>query len=200
MSFVAKHRFINSIVLARVALLAGLVLAILLATAAVAGASEGEERRINTANVTKSTEIEPVAEDEPVGETQDHEEGVVERPGGGVGDDGFVIEDGISGDDPFHKEGDSADDDGAGKTEADEEHDDDTEPAEEGKDDHAEEGKDAEEGAGEHGEEGEEGEEEVHHPAWMIPGWQSIFTILAVVYFALGVTILPRIMAKEEDH
>ncbi len=199
MSFVAKHRFINSIVLARVALLAGLVLAILLATAAVAGASEGEERRINTANVTKSTEIEPVAEDEPVGETQDHEEGVVERPGGGVGDDGFVIEDGISGDDPFHKEGDSADD-GGGKTEADEEHDDDTEPAEEGKDDHAEEGKDAEEGAGEHGEEGEEGEEEVHHPAWMIPGWQSIFTILAVVYFALGVTILPRIMAKEEDH
>lgn len=43
-----------------------------------------------------------------------------------------------------------------------------------------------------------EGEESGHSPAWMIPGWQSIFTALAVIYFSLGVTLLPRIMAKEE--
>ena len=54
--------------------------------------------------------------------------------------------------------------------------------------------------AGEHGEEaiGEEGEGGGHAPAWMIPGWQSIFAVLAVVYFGLGVTLLPFIMAKEE--
>ena len=52
----------------------------------------------------------------------------------------------------------------------------------------------------ESGEEHEEEEEEVHHPAWMIPGWQSIFTVLAVGYFALGVTFLPKIMAKEEHN
>jgi len=46
---------------------------------------------------------------------------------------------------------------------------------------------------GEHAEEG-------HHPAWMIPGWQSIFTLLAVGYFALGVTFLPKIIAKEEHN
>ncbi len=45
-----------------------------------------------------------------------------------------------------------------------------------------------------------EHEGEVHHPAWMIPGWQSIFTVLAVGYFALGVTFLPKIMAKEEHN
>lgn len=54
--------------------------------------------------------------------------------------------------------------------------------------------------AGENGEEaiGEEGEGGGHAPAWMVPGWQSIFTVLAVVYFGLGVTLLPFIMAKEE--
>ncbi len=44
----------------------------------------------------------------------------------------------------------------------------------------------------------EEGEEGGHHVAWMVPGWQSVFTVLAVVYFGLGVTLLPFIMAKEE--
>lgn len=65
-----------------------------------------------------------------------------------------------------------------------------------------------EEGHGEVKAEGEaghgavEGEatEEAHHPAWMIPGWQTIFTILAVAYFALAVAVLPRVMAKEEHH
>lgn len=54
--------------------------------------------------------------------------------------------------------------------------------------------------AGGHEEEasGEEGEEGGHHVAWMVPGWQSVFTVLAVVYFGLGVTLLPFIMAKEE--
>ncbi len=45
---------------------------------------------------------------------------------------------------------------------------------------------------------GEEGEEGGHQVAWMVPGWQSVFTVLAVVYFGLGVTLLPFIMAKEE--
>lgn len=59
-----------------------------------------------------------------------------------------------------------------------------------------------EEGKAGHGDDagGGEGAEEAHHPAWMIPGWQSIFTLFAVAYFALAVTILPRIMAKEEHH
>ncbi len=60
----------------------------------------------------------------------------------------------------------------------------------------------AEEVEGEHAEEveGEHAEEGGHHaPAWMVPGWQTIFTVLGVVYFGLGVTLLPFIMAKE-DH
>jgi len=50
----------------------------------------------------------------------------------------------------------------------------------------------------EHGEEEEHGGEEEHHPAWMFPGWQTVFAILAVGYFVLAVTYLPKIMAKEE--
>ncbi len=54
----------------------------------------------------------------------------------------------------------------------------------------------------EHGEEAGGGEHggEAHHPAWMIPGWQSIFSALAVVYFGLALKFLPKIMAKEEHH
>lgn len=54
----------------------------------------------------------------------------------------------------------------------------------------------------EHGEEAGGGEHggEVHHPAWMIPGWQSIFSALAVVYFGLALKFLPKIMAREEHH
>lgn len=55
-----------------------------------------------------------------------------------------------------------------------------------------------EEGGHEEEAAGEEGEEGGHHVAWMVPGWQSVFTVLAVVYFGLGVTLLPFIMAKEE--
>lgn len=71
-------------------------------------------------------------------------------------------------------------------------------------DEHGEEieGEHAEEAEGGHAEEaeGEAAEEGGHHaPAWMVPGWQTIFTVLGVVYFGLGVTLLPFIMAKE-DH
>jgi hypothetical protein len=45
---------------------------------------------------------------------------------------------------------------------------------------------------------GESEHEEEHHPSWQITGWQSIFTVLAAIYFGLGVTLLPHIMAKEE--
>jgi hypothetical protein len=38
------------------------------------------------------------------------------------------------------------------------------------------------------------------HPAWMVPGWQAVFALLAVGYFALAVTVLPRFVAKEEHH
>jgi hypothetical protein len=43
---------------------------------------------------------------------------------------------------------------------------------------------------------GEKAEE--HHPAWMVPGWQAGFALLAVGYFAFAVTVLPRFVAKEE--
>lgn len=41
-------------------------------------------------------------------------------------------------------------------------------------------------------------EKEAHHPVWMFTGWQTVFTILAVLYYAIAVKILPLIMAKEE--
>jgi len=37
-------------------------------------------------------------------------------------------------------------------------------------------------------------------PWWMFPGWQTLFAALAVGYYALMVTFLPKIMAKEEGH
>jgi hypothetical protein len=42
------------------------------------------------------------------------------------------------------------------------------------------------------------GEKEEAHPAWMVPGWQAGFALLAVGYFAFAVTVLPRFVAKEE--
>ena len=45
-----------------------------------------------------------------------------------------------------------------------------------------------------------EAEAEGHEPAWMIPGWQSIFAALAVAYYALAVFVLPKIMARSEEH
>lgn len=44
----------------------------------------------------------------------------------------------------------------------------------------------------------EESKEE--EASWKIPGWQSIFTALAVLFYGLMVTFLPKIMAKEEGH
>lgn len=43
-------------------------------------------------------------------------------------------------------------------------------------------------------------EEKEEEPSWKIPGWQSIFTALAVVFYALMLTVLPKIMAKEVEH
>ena len=62
----------------------------------------------------------------------------------------------------------------------------------------------ADQGEGEHEAGGEEkaaaeGEKEAHQPAWMFTGWQTVFTILAVLYYAIAVKILPLIMAKEEE-
>ena len=71
-----------------------------------------------------------------------------------------------------------------------------TDSTEEGS--HEEESEEAEDGHGGEEKAGENEGEEVHHAAWMIPGWQSIFSVLAVVYFGLMVTFLPRLMAKEE--
>lgn len=68
---------------------------------------------------------------------------------------------------------------------------------EESKPDSLSEGKGIREGEAE--EQGHEGEEE-HVPVWMIPGWQTIFALLAVGYYAFMVTYLPKIMAKEEGH
>lgn len=45
-----------------------------------------------------------------------------------------------------------------------------------------------------------EGEEKEEEPSWKIPGWQSIFTALAVAFYALMLTVLPKIMAKEVEH
>jgi len=47
--------------------------------------------------------------------------------------------------------------------------------------------------------EGEEAHEEEHHPVWMFTGWQTVFTIIAVGYFAMTIMLLPRIMAKDEE-
>lgn len=38
-----------------------------------------------------------------------------------------------------------------------------------------------------------------HHPAWMFPGWQSFFTFIGFALYAITTTLLPKIMAKEED-
>ena len=37
-------------------------------------------------------------------------------------------------------------------------------------------------------------------PWWMFPGWQTFFAALAVGYYALMLTFLPKVMAKEEGH
>lgn len=68
---------------------------------------------------------------------------------------------------------------------------------EEGKPDSLSEKKAIEEGEFE--EEGHEGEEE-HVPVWMFPGWQTVFALLGVGYYAFMLTYLPKIMAKEEGH
>ncbi|MDP1808082.1 MAG: hypothetical protein Q8L35_00910 [Actinomycetota bacterium] len=44
---------------------------------------------------------------------------------------------------------------------------------------------------------GKAGAEELK-PAWMFPGWQTLFAALAVGYYALMLKFLPKIMAKEE--
>jgi hypothetical protein len=46
----------------------------------------------------------------------------------------------------------------------------------------------------------EEAEGKEKEPSWKIPGWQSIFTALAVVFYGLMLTVLPKIMAKEVEH
>ena len=52
---------------------------------------------------------------------------------------------------------------------------------------------------GEAEETGKAGAEE-HVPVWMFPGWQTVFALLAVGYYAFMLTYLPKIMAKEEGH
>lgn len=61
---------------------------------------------------------------------------------------------------------------------------------------------------GEHEKEGKEGakhaeaEEEEEESAWRVPGWQTIFAILAVGYYiALSLNFLPKLATKDlEEH
>jgi len=63
---------------------------------------------------------------------------------------------------------------------------------------HAE-GEAAEEGH--EGEEGEHGGEEEHEEPWFmeIPGWQSVFTVLAIIYFAAIVTFVPKVLTDKSE-
>lgn len=159
----------------RLAILSAAVVLLFALSATAAGASVGEAelRRVDTANVNEPTDIKAVSDRGDEDDAHKDDEGDA-----GIGADEHGEDDGAK---------DEADDHADEAAAAPDEHDSGTEEPE------------SEAAAGEHGEEAASGEEkEVHHPAWMIPGWQSIFTVLAVVYFALGVTLLPHVMAKEE--
>ena len=151
-----------------------------------------ELRRIETGNINKPTDIHAI------GGSDSHDKKEL----------GSEEEHGTEEESDEHKED-------SDEHEKEDEHEDENEGAES---DHEEDSHDAEEddSAADHGEEDdhggavteEHGEEdgggehggEVHHPAWMIPGWQSIFAAIAVVYFGLALKFLPKIMAKEEGH